>query len=240
MRLLIVETGISTLPAAIKKIAEKLHPKPDMVSIMNLHLERLNISEFKHMLYHLAPDTIILNPPDETPGLNNWGNLLKEVIRHVSVTSGRLLFVSSFEVLGDSHQRTEDAIEMPLSNLGTFLFRAETMVQEGTARHYIIRLPYITEDKRILAWLHGDTDYKDQWFNLITIEDAAKAIVARIQTGLYGKYHITPNDRLSLSDLVDCGVSETRILDKTLSSKYAWSTGSSEAAWYKLKALLEK
>lgn len=241
MRLLIIECGSSKIAAAITAVAMTLRPKADMVSTMNLDLERFQAAEFKHMLYHLAPDTIILNPPDFVVVSPNWATLLKEITRHAEVTSGRVLFISSVEVLGDSYQRTEDAVEMPHSELGMFLQPSETEIENGTPRHYIIRLPYTVENKQVLSWVDstyssdGREVIKDnQLFTLITLEDAAKAIVDRIQTGLYGKFHITPNDQLALSDLVAMEVPQTKIPNQTLRSKYHWNSTPSEVVWDEL------
>ena len=59
--------------------------------------------------------------------------------------------------------------------------------------------------------------------------------MARVQIGLYGKYHVSPNDRLSLSQLVAIGSPTSKIPDRTLGSKYVWSLHSSEYVWDKIK-----
>ena len=130
MRLLIIECGDSKLSSAISVVAASLRPKPNMVSTMNLHLNRMNFPEFKHMLYHLALDTIALNPPSDVAECVGWAAVVNEVARHSEVTSGRVLFVSSFEVLGDSYQRMEDAIEMPESDYGMFLINIGDKTRE--------------------------------------------------------------------------------------------------------------
>lgn len=237
MRLLIIECGESKLSSEITAVAGELKPKPIMISTMNVSLDRLKLAEFKRMLYHSAPDTIVVNPPDvePEPNQNNWTALLNETLRYIGVTSGRLLFISSVEVLGDAYQRTEDAVAMPASDYGIFLHTSEMLVEESTPCHYILRLPYTAENKEVLAWIaepgNAAEVFGDQWFTLITLKDIAKVIVERIQTGLYGKYHASPNDRLALSDLVATQIPQIRILDRSLSSKYTWPIQSSAQTW---------
>lgn len=241
MRLLIIECGDSKLAAAINVAAATIKPRPEMVGTMNLNMDRLNVPEFKHMLYHLAPDSIILNPPQEVVTYPSWVQLLRECVRHTQVTSGKLMFVSSFEALGDTYQRTEDAVELPTSEYGMFLQPTETEI-ENCPSAFIVRLPYTTESKVVLKWIKavsGTFDGRDiikdnQLFTLISIEDAAKAMLDRLQTGLYGKYHITPGDRLALSDLVEMEVPQSRIPDRSLLSKYRWTVESSANTWSRL------
>ena len=237
MRLLIIECGNSKLSVEISKFVQLIKPKPELVSTMTLNMERLNVPEFKHTLYQLAPDIIVFNPPTEPIGSQAWSNLIREIVRHTEVSSGKIVFVSSVDVLGDSYQRTEDAVEMPVDDYGNFLQCAETQI-ETTPRHFIIRLPYTTENKQVLSWVlpsingEGATIMKDnQFFTLISIEEAAKEIAGRIQTGLYGKYHITPSDRIALSDLVEMEALKSRIPDRSLFSKYKWSVQPSVVTW---------
>lgn len=237
MRLLIIECGNSKLPAAITTVALAMRPKPELVSTMTVTVDRLQPAEFKYMVYHLTPDTIILNPSDQVETSPNWIYILRELVRHTQVTGGKLLFVSSVEVLGDVYQRTEDAIEMPCSEYGMFLQPSETEIEESPS-HFIVRLPYTTENKKVLEWVKSASQsdgreviHDNQLFTLISIPDAAKAIIDRIETGLYGKYHVTPGDKLALSNLVALEIPTTRIPDQSLLSKYRWQVEPSGVTW---------
>jgi hypothetical protein len=225
VRLLIIECGNSKLPTAISLAAQALKPKPEMVSVMNLHMEKLNIPEFKHMLYHLAPDSIILNPPAEPISGQVWSDLVREVLRHSEVMSGKVLLISSFEVLGDSYQRNEDAVEMPVSDYGVFLQCVETQF-ETSPTHFIMRLPYFEVPK------------DPQYFTLISLEDAAKALLDKLETGRYGKYHVTPNDKLFHDELETNLVAKEafgfRIPERSLYSKYNWEVKSSKETFSRL------
>lgn len=242
MRLLIVECGNSKLPIAITTKASSLRPKPEMISTMNVNVEKLNVPEFKNMLNHLYPDVVIINPPEAPTTNSAWAQLLIDIARHVEVVTGRVLFVSSVEVLGDTHKRTEDGVEMPYSDLGTFLFASEGALSKRTSRCYIIRFPYTEESAQVKQWIHWADPNQIGWapsasddvtFNLVTLEDMATVIVNRIQSGWYGKFHAAPVDTLLLSKLLTHAEfpGTSKVPNRTLISKSAWNMTSSELIW---------
>lgn len=243
MKLLIIEVGKSKLPAAISAAASKMIPKPESISTMNIVLEKFNVPEFKNMLFHLSPDIIILDPPDEID--NNWNDLkwtalVREVIRHVEVLTARVVLVSSVDILGDAQLRTETAVELPYGDRAIMLLSAETMIQEGTSRYYLMRFPDTTEDSSIRGWAGTHPEEycgANETFTLISLEDMASSIIDKVQTGWFGKYHVSPNDFLTLSDLVEIDWDKSKkIPDYSLLSRYNWRVAKSKDTWNKLVA----
>lgn len=234
MRLLIIECGTSQLAGSIADQANKLRPKPAMISTMNVVLPQFNAPEFKRTLFYLAPDVIILDPPTEVPDAGKWESLVKETIRHTDIVSGRLVFVSSVEVLGDAQLRTEAATEMPYSDIGVFLQAAETVIREQLSSHYILRFPYTEEHEKVKGWLqHSSSSVHDnEMFTLALINEMAATIMDKVQSGWFGTYHVTPNDMVLLSNLLGTTCNETiRVPNRSLFSKHAWKLMHSEAVW---------
>jgi dTDP-4-dehydrorhamnose reductase len=239
MKLLIIECGTSKLPGAISAEVAKLKPKPESVSTMNITLERFNVPEFKNMLFHLSPDIIILDPPttieDDWSDLK-WTALIKEVVRHNEMMSGRLVFVSSVAVLGDAQLRTEACTVMPSHAWATMLHAAEMLIEATTSRHYIMRFPDTMEDPGMRTRAQGTFIVgANESFTLIGLQDMAAAIVEKMQTGWFGKYHVTPNDYITLSDLVEFDWDKTKqVPNYSLMSKYDWKVAKSRAVWDRL------
>jgi hypothetical protein len=239
MKILIIECGSSKLPTAITTAASKMIPKPEGISVMNIALERFNISEFKHMLFHLAPDAIILDPPSDIHiswSEQNWYLLLQETIRHVNMLSSKLVFVSSVEVLGDTIPRTETTVVLPYSDEGLMLYSTETMIESRTSRYYIMRFPNTVENSSVRRWAASQKMVgANESFTLINLEDMAKSIIDKIQTGWFGKYHVTPNDYLTLSDLIQLEWDTTKQTPNYgLMSKYTWKVAKTREVWDKL------
>lgn len=243
MRLLIIECGSSSLPAELTTVVSKQRPKAEMISTMNLSMEKINIPEFKRMLIHLMPDHIVLLPPERITENPTFVQVLREVTRQVEMMTGRVLFVSSVDVLGDAPLRTESANEVPYSDIGCFLGAAEATIEQGTSRHYIMRFPYTVESaefKQWLSWANPNTipfmpapaDNKTVTF--ARVSDIAETIAHQIQTGWFGKFHATPNDSVLLSSLIsnDHWDTHTRVADRSLASKHTWrSMSPSQAIW---------
>lgn len=237
MRLLIIECSNSKLPAAITLAAGKMIPKPEMISTMNIDLSRFNVPEFKSMLNHLAPDTIVLNPPTIVPDNNKWVALVQEALRNSNIMSGRLFFISNSEALGDSENRTEGTIEMPYSDIGTFIHMSETMIESYTSRHYIVRFPYTIEHPLVHKWVYDKPDPDtNQQFTLISLSDIAQSIIDMIQTGWFGKFHVTPNDFLVLSHVTDLEWDRSKKITNygVLISRQTWKVATSREVWNKL------
>lgn len=245
MKLLIIECGNSKLSAAVEHQAKLLNPKPEFVSSMTLDMERVNIPEVKRMLQHLAPDTIVLNPPSIVPDERVFNALVKEIARAVSILNGRLLFISSVEVLGDATTRSEAGVSLPHTEVGTFLLMAETQIESATSRYYILRIPYTTENLAVPEWISWTKSIygnewrpnKDTWITLATIEDIAKIVLEKIQTGWFGRYHVTPGDQILLSNLIEAPWNKTgRPIDRSITSRYSWTMKSTKAIWAQLVA----
>ena len=238
MKLLTIECGDSKLPSAITLAADKIKPKPQANISMNVDVERFSVPAFKNELFHWAPDIIVLDPPAWEPNLMKWGALLAETIRHTTVVSGRLVFVSGVDVLGDSQLRTEGAIAMPFTDRGEFLHTSEMLIETSLSSHYIMRFPNTIEDYSIRGKAGPHTPlYRgaNERFTIINLEDMAKCIIEKAQTGWYGKYHVTPNDSLILSEVINLEYDKTkRIPDYSLASKYDWPVSKSKDVWDKL------
>lgn len=217
MKLLIIECGTSKLPEAIKEAAGKLIPKPESISTMNITLATLNVPELKNMLFHLAPNVIILDPPTEVAHNWNdsrWTGLLKEVIRHNEIMSGKLVLVSSVEVLGDAQPRTESVIPMPESDRALMLHSAEMIIEANTSRHYIMRFPHLAPPKGVES------------FTLITLDGIASTILSQVETGWFGKYHVSPNDFIMIYTHLT-GKENIKVPDHTLLSRHTWKLAKS-------------
>ena len=238
VKILTIEAGDSKLPLFISAAAAKMKPKPEAISTMTIDLERFNVPAFKKDIFHLAPDTIILDPPHWEPNLIKWGALLAETLRHVDISNGRLILVSSVDVLGDAQLRTEGAVETPFSDRGVFLQSSEALIESSTSRHYIMWFPYTTESTFARAWtseIKPVIGNNNEIFTLINLEDMADSILGQAETGWFGKFHITPNDFLTLYDLIKMQWSQTkRIPDHSLASKYNWKVAKSKDVWDKL------
>jgi hypothetical protein len=242
MRLLIVECGESKLPVVLSTQANQMKPRPEVISTVNLNMEKINIPEFKGLLRDLAPDTIVLNPPGSPA--DKFPELVKEVARQVEISSGRVLFRSSVEVLGDAYSRTEVAIPLPYSEMGVFLHGAENSLLGSTSRSYVMRFPYTIESEEVSAWLEWadpqkltQPDNKDAIVNLVDLEDMAKVILTRIQMGWYGLYHATPNDQVTVYELLEVDAKyRDKLPDHTLDSRYIWDMKSSKEVWAQLYA----
>src|SRR5277367_6840396 len=163
MKLLVIECGTSKLSAAVEAQAKTLNPKPEFVSSMTLDMKRVNIPEVKRMLQHLAPDTIVLNPPSIVPDELVFNPLVREIARVVSILSGRLLFVSSVEVLGDAVLRSEASVPLSYSEAGAFLLMAEAQIESATSRSYIFRVPYTEESVAVQRWISWAKGSRKEW-----------------------------------------------------------------------------
>ena len=247
MRLLIIDCSAGVLAPAIAEAAGKLRPKPEAISTMSVCLERLQLPEAKRMMQHLYMDHLIVIPPASiehpaaTEHSNLFNNLLREVTRQVSITSGKICLVSSVEVIGDATQRTEAAIGMAYSDIGILLESAEGLIRITTDRHFILRFPYFTTNMLIGDWIGKANPSlqsvawarRDIKFGLCHVEDVVKIIVEQLQTGWFGTFNVTPNDYLQLSKLMN--VQEGgRPEDMTLMSRYSWQMTPSQKLWDKL------
>jgi len=126
--------------------------------------------------------------------------------------------------------------------MGTFLRMAETRLESETSRYYIFRLPYTLESPRVKEWLSWTEPAEDPaWpsrpntiVTLASIPEVAPIILERIQSGWYGKYHVTPNDGRMLFDLIrGMGWGINRIPDHSLISKYTWPLSKTDDVWKK-------
>lgn len=237
MRLLLVECGESKLCSIISVLAGQQKPKPEMISTVNINMEKVNIPEFKKMLRDLASDTIIINPPSSPA--DKFNELVKEAARQTEISSGRDLLVSSVEVLGDAFARTEVAIPLPFSKMGIFLHGAENTLLGSQWRSYVIRFPYSEESKQVKLWLDwadpkrlARPENQDAIVNLVCLEDMAKVILTRLETGWYGLYHATPNDQVTIYELLEIDAKyRNRLPERTLDSKYIWDMKPSREVW---------
>jgi hypothetical protein len=229
MRLLFVECGDSRLSGLVSALAGQQKPKPDMISTVNIHMERANIPEFKKMLRDLSPDVMIINPPSAPS--DKFLGLVKEVARQTEISSGRCLLVSSVEVLGDAQNRTELAVPLPYSDIGILLLGAENLLLGSTSRSFVLRFPYSTESSLFQSWLSCanpqeslEADIKDKMITLACPDDMAKVILTRLETGWYGLYHPTPADALPISEILNIQDPDRdkRIPDYTLQSRTKW------------------
>lgn len=242
MRLLILQCGIGSMPAALSEAAAKMRPKPAVISTMTLDLSRVNIPEMKHMFNHLAPDTIVVLPPKIAEPTSNFQIVLTEVIRQVNIQSGRVMLVSSVEAIGDATQRTEVGVSMAYSEMGSFLLMAETQIEANTSRHYIVRLPLTKEDATLNEWLEVadpnarllvPSPIQNAAFNLVDIHEVAEQLMQRLESGWFGRFHMSPNDTAILSELLVNydWKEEERVPERTLMSKYTWKLTPSEDLW---------
>jgi dTDP-4-dehydrorhamnose reductase len=245
MKLLIIEAGTSKLPSIIVHQAGFLRPSIENTTVMNIDVHRLNIPAFKHTLSNLIPDVVILHPPylDDTKEVpDKWTQLVLEIARHTEMLYGKLLLISSVDVLGDSQIRNEDAITMPFNANGELLQRTEHFIEQRTWRHYIMRFPFTIEDPMILRLMKEVKECKylrrkdDMKFNLIGLEDMARIILERVQLGWYGKYHPTTQDVLETREVCnrDDIDENSRTPDRTLTSKHDWSIVDSKDTWNNL------
>ena len=242
MRILIIECGTSLLPLALEAEAKKLKPQPEVAS-MGVNLKYIKFPEFKVALNHQAPDVIILDPPAEPSNEATFGQLIKELTRYSSIMSAKIMLISSVEVLGDTTPRSEVAIPLPNSEMGTFLRMAETRLETETSRYYIFRLPYTLESPRVKEWLSWTEPAEDPAWpprpdTLVTfasISEVAPIILDRIQSGWYGKYHVTPNDVVSIRFLLSDVAFSTigKVTDNSLASKYTWALSPTAYTWFK-------
>jgi len=244
MRILIISEANSLLPAALEAEAKKLKPQPEDIQTLTLDMKHIRFPELKIILNHQAPDVIILNPPAEPTNEAIFGQLIKELTRYSSIMSAKIMLISSVEVLGDTTPRSEVAIPLPNSEMGTFLRMAETRLESETSRYYIFRLPYTLESPRVKEWLSWTEPAKDPaWpprpdtiITLASMPEVAPIILERIQSGWYGKYHVTPNDSVSIKYLIS-GVDNFwtigKVTDNSLASKYTWALGPTCYTWFK-------
>jgi hypothetical protein len=81
------------------------------------------------------------------------------------------------------------------------------------------------------------TPNKDGFITLANIEDIAKITLERVQTGWFGKYHVTPNDHILLSDVIKAPWNERRKIPFwDLQSRYNWKMEPTKAIWDRLVA----
>ena len=244
MKILIISEANSLLPAALEAEAKELKPQPEDIQTLTLDMKHIRFPELKIILNHQAPDVIILNPPAEPTNEAVFGQLIKELTRYSSIMSAKIMLISSVEVLGDTTPpRSEVAIPLPNSEMGTFLRMAETRLESETSRYYIFRLPYTLESPRVKEWLSWTEPAEDPaWpprpdtiVTLASIPEVAPIILERIQSGWYGKYHVTPNNCVAIKYLIS-GVTFNqigRVADRSLFSKYAWPLSLTQDVWAK-------
>lgn len=242
MRIIIIECGTSLLPAALEAEAKKLHPEPS-IETLTVNLKYIKFPEFKMTLNHQAPDVIILNPPAEPANEAVFGQLIKELTRYSSIMSAKILLVSSVEVLGNTTPRSEVAIPLPNSEMGTFLRMAETRLQSETSRYYIFRLPFTLESPRVKEWLSWTEPAEnpawpprpDTKVTLVSMPEVAPIILDRIQSGWYGLYHVTPNDLVPVRYLITGVTFDAigKVADASLLSKYSWPLSRTQDVWQK-------
>jgi hypothetical protein len=230
------------LPLALTTEAAKLYPKPE-IDTLTLNLKYVKFPELKLVLNQQAPDVIILNPPAEPANEAVFGQLIKELTRYSSIMSAKIMLMSSVEVLGDTTPRSEVAIPLPNSEMGTFLRMAETRLETETSRYYIFRLPYTLESPRVKEWLSWTEPAEDpSWpprpdtvVTFASIPEVAPIVLERIQSGWYGKYHVTPNDSVSIRYLISGVTFSTigKVTDNSLASKYTWALSPTPYTWFK-------
>lgn len=238
MKLLIIEFANSAISKALNTQAVASRPKPEFISTMNLSTEKLNVEEFKNMVRHLHPDTIIINAPETVPLGTKWYDFLRTVCKQVEILSGKVMFLSRSEALGDGSPRTEACKEMPVSDTEDWLLQSEQYIEKSTSRHFIMRLPFLEDSGSVRQWLHWHQTAdqvsfidpgSDQNVTLGYSSEVASVLLEQVQSGLFGKYHITPNDKVMLSTLVNHlswapRRQASRMLDASLASKYTWRT----------------
>jgi hypothetical protein len=126
---------------------------------------------------------------------------------------------------------------MPITDRGTMLQTTESLLEATTSRYYITRFPYTTEDYRVSAWVNGHPQpEEDEVFTLTTLDDMAREILTIVDTGWFGKFHITPNDSLCLSGVhPDMQTDpDRRVPDRSLKSRTTRKMTFSSVIWKKL------
>lgn len=237
MRLLIIQCAGSILTNTIKTEADKLIPKPEAISSMVLNLPKLNLPEFKYMLVHLQPDTVIIDPPRGSgyTQAESFKAMLIETIRQAKVNNGRIALISSVLAIGDSQLRAEGAVEFPFDPYGMLLHESEMLLEKELVHHYILRFPHIIGQYPTNIWSNLSFSINtDRVVNFCCVEDMAKIIMAKVQTGWYGKYHVTPNDELLLSQLGKKVNNLGKPLNDSLMSRYSWQMRSSHDLWHEI------
>ena len=229
-------TGGGKLSKTLLEQANKLNPKAETVSMMALSMDKVNVPEVKRMLNHLTPDTLVVIPPAKPSG-PAFMSVLREAVRQTEMVSGRIVLVSSYEAIGDASNRSEATIPFASDEYGDALYAAEVLVQTNTGRGYIMRFPHFTDSPFVKEAVDIATKVtfidglKDVEFTLCDNEDVARLILAQVQTGWFGLYHVTPNDRLLLSKVSGHDTGDKRVPDHSLSSKYTWKMKSSQELW---------
>jgi dTDP-4-dehydrorhamnose reductase len=255
VKLLTINCGIGTLDSELALAASKQKPKLEAFTSLNVNLVAFNKPALKNTLSQTVADVIVIIPNRFDEGVLFWNSnfheLVKEVAKSAETFSGRVALVSSVKVLGDAATRTEITREMPMGSYGVYLKQAEEMIASTTPRHYIFRLPHTIEDPEVLDWLDRDymdwlnRDYHDtaavnfaqhenQLFTIARLDELAKIILLRVDSGWYGRYHLSPNDCVQLFDLVDRQWDGQRVPDRSLLSSYTWGLTPSGIVWNQL------
>lgn len=233
MKLLIINCGFKYLPDAIHDAVSKGSAANGSIYMMTINLAKFNRAMFKKTLMDFSPTTIILIPPECPTWLGildeltlQLEDLLLEVTRAISIFSGKLILISSVDVLGDATSRTENSVITPYSVYGDYLYIAETQIQ-GYA-NIILRIPLLTTNDDVLELvkksIYRNTNENSDIPNcLITLADPKEIakVVDRyvLESGTRGIKHITPNDSIELAQLIECN-KEGRTIDSSLGTSY--------------------
>lgn len=229
MKVCLVECGSSKLLARLSAAADKMKPKPEL-SVIQLNMAKFRAPEYKNALYSLAPDVIIINPPnieiDGSPDPTDWAHVIAHAVRHSTMMSGKLVFISSVEAIGDGLPRTEICTAMPDTDQGIFLQASEMLIEPNLSRHFTLRFPYTSETPRVANWIHGNpTGKENEIFTLTSTSAVAYTILDVIQGGWFGTFHPTPGDSLLLSTLLPDNPWDLtiKVPNRSLASKIPWA-----------------